>query len=275
MKNQPIKSLFAAAALLSFGISSAAFADDPLKARASTNGGEIDEQTGSVGPLQASDAFSLDGGSANSHTSADYGVLKLYAEALGSGETAYGTSIAYWTDTFLFESDTLDGQAGKATVHFRIDGSISATTTGNGNLSYGRIILNVGTPEAENQYLSETYQLYANGSTSGSADFLNTDIPLEINFIYGTSFDLGIYLNVVAWAGNNGAHVVSDFSHTSTWEGITDIEDAFGNPVTDYSFSSTSGVNYINAVPEPSTTVLFIGAGAFVIALARRRFRKA
>lgn len=262
---------------LILGIASAAFADDPLKATAWAwpPSGNNNTNTGLVGPVQINSTVE----NAYAEASADYGILKLYGEAHrvgGSGSTGYAT--AEWNDVLTFNSDTLDGQTGHATLHYQIDGSFNVGLSG-GTSDYAKFYLDVTTRDTAHYYdsLAEDnpyFGYYGNGSLD-NPNFLNAPRTLEISFTYGVPLELRFWVQIqTAALWDNGSYAIADLSHTATWGGITDIEDSLGDPVEDYSLSSDSGTDYLNPIPEPSTTALLLGAGVFVVALSRRRFRK-
>jgi hypothetical protein len=236
-------------------------------------------QTESSGPVEVSSSRTYSTHSVKADTSSDFGVLKLYAESMVN--TDYGTSAtsishARWSDTFFFESEAFNGQAGTATMHFRVDGLFNINAPNWFNTPSGSIILGVGdsTTPGYNNFMAKSYTLYGDGTEDGSAEWLNSDLFVVTSFTYGTSFEFAIDLRLEAYTASSGqlitTQVTGDFSHTSIWQGITDIKNAGGSPVGDYSFSSSSGVNYINAVPEPTTTCLLAGGLILLVGLRRR-----
>jgi hypothetical protein len=70
----------------------------------------------------------------------------------------------------------------------------------------------------------------------------------------------------------------ADFGHTITWGGITAVTDvATGQPVSGWSITSASGVDYANPVPEPGSaaTLLALAAPALLARRSRPRHHRA
>ena len=115
----------------------------------------------------------------------------------------------------------------------------------------------------------------------------------KVDFVFGTPFAYGIRLETSGGsyalsltdfgAGLGGqpavSTMVSDFGNTITWAGVSDLLDAEGNAVTDFTAFSSSGTDFRyrivpddidppGNVPEPSTALLLL---AGLAALSRRR----
>lgn len=111
----------------------------------------------------------------------------------------------------------------------------------------------------------------------------NQSLAFSIPFTYGTPFDVAVtmYSNIRLDSANYdnqnvGYSVTHDAGNTVTWGGTVSVLDNNSAPVDlqDISMNSGSGTNYLAPIPEPSTTVLLLGAGVFGLALVRRRFRR-
>lgn len=107
-------------------------------------------------------------------------------------------------------------------------------------------------------------------------------MPVTMNVLEGVQSFMSFQMSVTAVAiSNNGfnnfgpdstsASFDLDFGHTLGWGGITSVIDVdTGLPVTNWSITSGSGVNYAVAVPEPTTVTTALVAGSLLL---RRRFR--
>lgn len=284
MKKQYIKSISSLiAAVLFFGASSAAWADDPLEIKAwAYPGGSNDWQTGSTGPIF--DTSTSDDAYAHAEGSVDYGVIKLYAEAYnapGPGGAEYGYVQAEWNDVLLFDAPGLSGQQGFATLHYQIDGTFDAGGPSGSSADYVQISLNVNAHDTYRNIDSTDAPFFKCDASGvlGGTNFLNSPRSLDVSFTYGQPLTLRFWIGIdLRGYYEDGSYAIADLSHTATWEGITDIEDSNNAPVQNYTFSSDSGTNFLNPIPEPSVTALFVGEGAlafaFAFAFARRRSRK-
>ncbi len=257
------------AALLLLGISSVAFADDPLRAYAWGWPTAAETNTGTVGPVHAIS----DGDTVFAESSADFGVLKLYSEAdkVSSARTAFAES--EWNDVLLFNAPGLTGQQGFATLHYQIDGSYDVYQSGS-DTDYAKFSLYIRAYDANLNISSVEDRAFAyqGDGVLTNPSFLNAPRTLSISFTYGEPLTLQFKLRTEARAYyQNGSHAVADLSHTATWEGITDIEDSSHNAVTNSSLSSDSGTNYMNPVPEPSLAAFLVEAGIFACAFVRHR----
>jgi hypothetical protein len=68
------------------------------------------------------------------------------------------------------------------------------------------------------------------------------------------------------------AIAAASFGHTFTWSGITSVVDAdTGQPITDWTLRSASGVDWAHASPEPSTWLLATLGSLAVLATRLRR----
>jgi hypothetical protein len=74
--------------------------------------------------------------------------------------------------------------------------------------------------------------------------------------------------------GSTSMTFAHDFSHTLAWGGITSVVDAAtGEPLSEWSIVSSSGINYANPIPEPSAATLLLLASVLVCrrSIGRRR----
>src|SRR5262249_4286928 len=104
---------------------------------------------------------------------------------------------------------------------------------------------------------------------------VNADVWMVVPFVFGTSFDLGIYAADLSSEGGFGFDPTPgassvDFSHTVTWGGPGYVI-ANNQNSSNFTVDSQSGFNYNQAVvPEPGTWSLFV-VGLGLVLAARRR----
>jgi len=248
------------------------------------------EQVASFGSVSDAEDGTFVSGMSNGFASASFGVLRAFGQAATAARTdSFGYSVfssntATWRDDFLFSSAALNGTAGSVQVRFTIDGNLAMTPSGvpDGSdfynfTTYSQIGFTFLT--ADGQGIGNKWErLYANGtSASNQGLFLGIEQVATLNFIYGTPLtDVRLDLQAVvnATGSNKGwtSSGVANAANTATWGGFGTVLDAGGNPVTNYTFSSGSGTNFAQAIPEPGTVTLVAAAG-LLAALARRRRR--
>lgn len=268
-----------AAALYLPGAASAA---SSLSVLAQGGGPFVPTQTASSGPLTLSRSNTDPSGQGSDRTdlSADFGVLRLYSEAKSltyrNPTIVQGSGTASWRDDFLIDSTTLKGQLGQVTFSLRIDGNLTGSTSEPADQSSFRSYSNAkytlfgdGNPVST---ATETHY-FNNGEIAGDV-FLNQTQTFTVAFTFGTPFEMRLEVRslAVAYGGSTTANAVADLAHTATWGGFSSVTDSQGTPAA-YSFSSTSGANFTQAiVPEPGAyaLVLLVGAGAFVGFCKRR-----
>jgi len=112
-------------------------------------------------------------------------------------------------------------------------------------------------------------------TTTRSAVALDEVVRLSIPFVFGQSFEMGIWASVMTDTDNVGdsSRSVADFNPGLNWLGVQGAWVRETRFTTDLSIRSDSGVDWMQPVPEPSTTVL-AALGALVLAWrlqARRR----
>lgn len=253
-------------------------------------GSETPAQTAASGSVSDSDSGPGDFGEpryGDNTATATFGMLHASsmmgttARSSSSTYAAFGTSTASFTDDFLFFSPELNGTAGTVKVQFTIDGTLSITTTGTPNHSsasnstYAQASYAFGVG-IDASTTTATQRLRYDGTTSGTA-FLGVTQEFILPFTFGDwTNDVTLRITTAAAAASQGSFYTSettaDLSHTATWGGFVEVRDANGNLVTNYSFSSASGVNYAQAVPEPGSASLLLLAA--VSLLARRRAQR-
>ena len=213
-------------------------------------------------------------------------------DSLNAGSPSYmliADAWTHWTDEVTISDPILNGTVGTFTASLRVFGSASFTLTG--GYASGDIYQQAGIYGFWDSWIGTStdgggsclvggwfgdWHSNEYGDIWYTGDELNqplTEVTLE--FIYGQPFLLR--MNLEAYFDAENPDLVAgtvdgtlDFSHTAYWNGIGGFFDINGNPVNP-SFSSGSGIDWRNPVPEPASLVA-IGIGA--LALIRRR-RKA
>jgi hypothetical protein len=112
---------------------------------------------------------------------------------------------------------------------------------------------------------------------SGSEDFTLSFV--DVPFTFGRDIDLYMSLSAWAWVRaidpGAGGQAETQYGHTMTWGGLSEVRDSTGQLLTDYSaVSAGSGFNFASptpgtgpgtSVPEPSSSLLVL-AGLFSVA---------
>src|SRR5688572_1564535 len=196
------------------------------------------------------------------------GINRVYAhfESLNDANTElWADAWSYWTDEVLISDPDLNGTTGTFTANLRVTGSADfqmtgAYATGDAEI-YGFWDTFIGTSQdGGDSWLVDGWfgQWFSDGmgGVFYEGDDLNqplTEVTLE--FVYGEPFLLRTNLEAYILAFNESGLPASvnstlDFSHTAYWNGIGEFYDENGNPVTPDSFSSESGIDWRQPVPE-------------------------
>jgi hypothetical protein len=211
------------------------------------------EQSGTSGPLTAVRGGSGEDGSAAARAFADFGVLKVFAEAHAANTgNRFGLlndgAQASFEDVLTIDSPGKTGSRGTLTVRVNIDGSITCQAGGwDGSRE--------STASAEFRLTADgwtiregSYWISFTGETGGE-NFLGKEQVGEIGFTFGTPFTIKLYVETVASAYNYaGADAVGDLENTATWGGFVSVKDSSGVELADYTASSESGANYVTAI---------------------------
>jgi hypothetical protein len=204
-----------------------------------------------------------------------------------------------WTDAFIFTGNPADPQPGRTLVvqsFFNLSGSIDASLTepalefGN---DYASSFLNVSLKLAAhdnfgrslisgNEFAVESGATKPGSSVSEAHITAPSVVPVQMLVVEGSTGSMTVQMQITANAGSStgsqyfGADRTAttfnaDFGHTLTWGGITSVTDqATGLPVTGWSITSASGVDYANAVPEPTSAATLLALVAPALLLGRR-----
>ncbi|MGB8169214.1 MAG: hypothetical protein WCF18_17080 [Chthoniobacteraceae bacterium] len=248
--------------------------------------GDSDAQSAPSGSVSDSYADADTQATAIGRSAAAFGVLRTFADTnlpVGSSlSSRFTTSIAAFKDDFLFDAPGLTGTTGSVTVRFTIDGSLNSVANGtspssayaNNTWAQAQYGFGVGIGYGTN---TKTYRVFADGHTTGTP-FLGIQQEAILTFTYGVpltdvTLQVGALNAVAAQFSNYTSRSTADLEHTALWGGFAEVRDAGGAPVTNYTFSSASGLNYVVPVPEPATTSLFLLSG-LVLSVTRPRPRR-
>jgi MYXO-CTERM domain-containing protein len=195
------------------------------------------------------------------------GVFHLDGSATGYNSTfRYGGGSGGWSDTWNINKSGLTGTKGTLNFSMQVDGSLSANGV-TGAAEAGLEVYDNG-----NHGLSYTYQVIT--VQGPPQETISADPTFSVSFTYGTPFTLGLFMQADGESRAEGGQMAlssgsSDFSDTISWNGITSVLDASNNPLTDYSLTTASGIDWRGAAtPEPAP---FVALGVGVLALIRRR----
>lgn len=268
------------------------YTDSYAFARRDTNP-SFNSYSSSSSPVLSSSSSSGDRGSAISMAYADFGVLKISgdATALASStmpaDQVYANSTASWDDAVTISSQNASGMA-YLTANILVRGSVVAGSniygyaysnsdfrfTTNGCYSCGSVTVHGYSSvqvSANGAIHSHGYTLESADKNLASIDDMFRLYSFDIPFLLGANFGISVSLmgSTSASAGNDqttpgfgfGSY---DLGHSLYWAGISELRDANGNLITDYSLVSGSGVDYRNSlvptstVPVPASIWLFL-----------------
>jgi hypothetical protein len=261
-----------------------------------------------IGDTHGSDKIMTEA-SISLEATADFGALRVnvhgYADVLSKsqlGEAVASARVqARWQDTLKLENNInpMPGRLHHMKAFLRLDGGIDIHVEGdapfqpNGREAASAVHLKLlaTSPIGQDALPPPPYSgvYFAEGSESTSMtvgvkrpadriipvnifaredEYFVMDFLMEV--IVGGRADIS---NYYATLGNHFSTTFSgDFGHTLSWGGITSVEDAAtGEQIEGWSITSSSGVNYANAVvPEPATVGLALLG---LLALTCRRAR--
>jgi hypothetical protein len=111
------------------------------------------------------------------------------------------------------------------------------------------------------------------GDDSGSGDPRGSIVD-TFDFVFGQPITL--FVEGISAASAQGEGFASaDFANTIEWGGFSEIRDATGNPVTNFTIVGDSGVDWSKPIeaPEPSSLLMALTGAAFLALGARLRSR--
>jgi hypothetical protein len=109
-----------------------------------------------------------------------------------------------------------------------------------------------------------------NGGSNGL--FIGVEQTRTINFTYGTPFDFWLNVRLRTDIITSEPGSVSATISLTNWSGFENVTTG-GSPVTNATFSSASGTDWTQPVPEPSSALLLLSGTA--VFLRRRSPRTA
>lgn len=229
---------------------------------------------------QSSGSASADSFSARAGARAftQFGLLRAFGRAAQvpglSNRNAFAAAGAHWNDDVSIDAPGLAGQAGTATVHYRIDGSMAFNSSASARSNYSFFVKR---GELFENISVGNWQI---GVGPSGADFLNRSISATFPIVFGAERQwlFTISLQSSLFGVDVAESAVVDLSDTALWEGISDVRDAQGKEVAGYGVRSASGTDWaqpvVAQVPEPSALVLCCVGAVAVGAVSLRRRNK-
>jgi len=172
-----------------------------------------------------------------------------------NGGEAYMSFSGTFTDVLTIENPLLTGQFSTVEMSLLVDGTLSPAVESffePGGLGAGGTTTGKASGGFVHPFLVDTFPDQLPVSVQ------DLDIGGRVGFIFGQPFTLTVALRLearTASASNGGsaatATFVHDFFHTLAWGGLSDLRDADGNPIEDYTVSSLSGTDYRHAILPP------------------------
>lgn len=180
---------------------------------------------------------------------ASYGILHAYAHGFANNTKGYA-----WVTAEASFTDSITITGGTGTGYFGSDFTVDGTLLNGG-----------GFPTAGISWSNSGGNITI--SSSGTHTYQGTQM---ITFTFGVPFTFTADLiSLVTW-GNAGGYGegLADFGNTAKITNVTVLDSNF-NPVTNFTATGSTGVNYL-AVPEPTSGCVIL-VGGMMGALRRRR----
>lgn len=237
--------------------------------------------TGASASAEVATYVATPGNTAVARSFATFGVIRLYAHMQDSNPVQQEPSTtaiadAGWLDRITIFAPGLNGQAGVLNFSLFVSGNLDADSPRGG----ASMQIGVDSPFGVDD--AEVWQAGADNHIIVGEGPVAESVPFSVNFTYGTPFLMSVRgLAAASTASRDpvpGSSALADFYNTVNWNGIQSIT-AGGAPVSGYSITSASGVDYTQsfaaaAAPEPGTMALLGAAlAALGIGAVRRRHR--
>ena len=254
-----------------------------------------------VDPSQASAAAISPHAGASADAFADFGVIKVMAQAnsQSGGYLGAGNATGSWTDIVTLSSGSFNGQQARITASVTLQGFISPTGTGRGATHLEFKMGNAGT--SVNGAWDTSTPINATGFPSaglnvlpGGSLFYSNIHEVTLTITLGNSFVLTEELTVgasskpvcqtssAACFNDDSGTVDIDFGNSSYWSGISSIavlnQNGFfeNQDLSLFSLSANSGTDYFQSfvpAPVPLPAALWLFAPALALLGVTRRVR--
>lgn len=239
--------------------------------------------TGAAGIGQASAAYDVTFGRIRVRSAVSVEAAGTLADGLSIDSGASGNGA--WHDTLTIVNPGLTGTQGTFRPRLRITGLVTGSSSGVDRMLSSYVESGFGVDVVVSTSNGGTFQQRYGGcrnlSPTGSGPCADYGDPFglwtldPVAFAFGTPFNVdvtasaGVFLRTVEGGTGDAS---ANLGSTIAWEGITQVLDANGVPVTDFAVVSLTGTDYATVVPEPSTGSL-VAAGVTWLGKLRRRSR--
>lgn len=205
-------------------------------------------------------------------------VLRAQASASGTltatTPSVYAVGVAGFTDHIVINGAGLSGTTGYLSLRLDYDGVLTSNGGGAGNFADAFGVACDDYANCTNSQV-EVVDLAGIYASSGTQNIAASASLGQLQFTFGTPFDVFAYLLVRAGAGGSAGFspsAMADFAHTATL-GPAAILDGSGRRVAGVTVASVdSDYRYAVAVPEPTSWALMIvGFGAVGAAIRRKQ----
>jgi len=243
----------------------------------------LNEQTFSTGTVTASADYSINTasnfGTASATGYVTLGALGYAATNIRDNHTSsQGTMNGGWNDSILFSDPALNGQSGTWMFSLNVSGDLKASGFSGSSFFQAAVYVNKSII-FNGQNFIYSWQATTDSPQENNNLTVNESVTFSVPFIWGTSFDLGIYaVGIAGWRSGSNEPGTStgdlDFMNTLTWGGTSCVLHN-GNCLNEYSLTSASGTNwdvaYSSTVPLPASVWLFGTSALFAFGRALRK----
>lgn len=236
--------------------------------------------------------------------SADFGTLRAFGRFDGLGQHTGTISVgakasASFQDTFFINDAALNGSPGTVSIPLDFAWSVIGASTyppGTGFSADNQFSVRFFAPNGSQTIASFFREQF---DTSGSlGQTASTQVAgifngmpftfqptVNVNFIFGEAIkvvarlDIGISATDFSHTGITSLFGIDDAGHSAYWGGFASVVDGNGQPVTSYSVSAASGVDwsqsFVPSIPEPASAALLLAGLGLVLSRSAWRNRKA